>query len=403
MKNKIEYNKTKIYILVVCLVTIFLFTIFNFFQYKKYQYNINMKIDSVISSVINKYPNISKNEILDILNAKEDNKNNLKEYGIDINKDIIIKENQKLFIQNVVINNCILLITFIAIFLIYNNYNKRKDNKLNEITKYIQEINKRNYKLNIDDNTEDELSILKNELYKITILLKEESENLKKDKKELKNAIEDISHQLKTPLTSIMILLDNIIEDENMEKEVREKFIKEIKNKTIKIKALIYSLLKLARFDTNSIEFKKDKIDLKKLVKKCIDNVDLLSELKNIEIKCNIEEKSIINCDKIWQEEAITNILKNAIEHSNNNSYIIINSSENKLYVKLDIINYGDVISEKDQKHIFERFYKCKNSSNESIGIGLNLTKTIIEKDNGIINVTSNKEKGTIFTIKYFK
>ena len=109
-----------------------------------------------------------------------------------------------------------------------------------------------------------------------------------------------------------------------------------------------------------------------------------------------------ILCDKTWQIEAITNIIKNAVDHSLNDSKVIIDVSSNNVYSMIEIKNFGDVIDKDDIKHIFERFYKGKNATSDSIGIGLSLSKTIIEEDNGNISVNSNKEE-TIFTIKYFK
>ena len=402
MKNKVKYrNSIRSAALLIVILNI-MFGIMLTKQSKQYEMNTNMKVDHIIGNVIEKYPDVSKEEILNLLISDGHDENNLKEYGIDIGKDTLILKNKSEYKMNMIIN--ILFVTFsnFMIVLIFVRYNKNKNKELDEITNYIEEINKRNYKLNIDDNTEDELSILKNELYKITVHLKEEAELLKDEKNNLKTAIEDISHQLKTPLTSIFILLDNIIEDENMDHETRDKFIKEIKSKTTKINSLIYSLLKLARFDTNIVEFNKTKTKLINIINNSLKNVDLISELKNIKINLDIEETIQIDCDPIWEEEAITNIIKNAIEYSKENSEIRILASSNKIYSKLEITNFYSFINEKDQKRIFDRFYKCNNANSESIGIGLNLSKTIIEKDGGSIEVHSDKEKGTTFTIKYF-
>ena len=139
--------------------------------------------------------------------------------------------------------------------IVFLKYNNSKDKKLKEITQYIEEINRKNYKLNIDDNTEDELSILKNEVYKTTIMLKEQAENSLNDKVNLKNSLSDISHQLKTPLTSITIMLDNIIDNPNMDQETRSEFIKDVKREITNINFLVQALLKLSKFDTNTIKF----------------------------------------------------------------------------------------------------------------------------------------------------
>lgn len=286
--------------------------------------------------------------------------------------------------------------------LIFLYFNKKKDKEINKITKCMEEINRRNYKLEIDDISEDELSILKNEIYKTTIMLKEAAENSNKEKLELKDSLSDISHQLKTPLTSILIILDNLIDDPEMDKDIREDFIKDIKREINGINFLVQSILKLSKLDTNTINFIEDEIELNKIVIEAIKNVSMLSDLRNVNVNLKIKSNSVIKCDFKWQVEAISNILKNCIEHSNENSDVIVIIEDNKVYSKIIIKDNGGGIAKEDLPHIFERFYKGKNATSDSIGIGLSLAKTIIEKDNGTISVQSS-DKGSIFEIKYFK
>ena len=286
--------------------------------------------------------------------------------------------------------------------LIFLYFNKKKDKEINKITKCIEEINRRNYKLELDDMSEDELSILKNEIYKTTIMLKEAAENSNKEKLELKDSLSDISHQLKTPLTSILIILDNLIDDPGMDKDIREDFIKDIKREINGINFLVQSILKLSKLDTNTINFIEDEIELNKIVMESIKNVSMLSDLRSVNVNLNSKNNPIIKCDFKWQVEAISNILKNCIEHSSENSNVIVTIEDNKVYSKIIIKDNGSGIDKEDLPHIFERFYKGKNATSDSIGIGLSLAKTIIEKDNGTISVQSS-DKGSIFEIKYFK
>ena len=243
---------------------------------------------------------------------------------------------------------------------------------------------------------------MKNEIYKTTIMLKEEAENSKKDKLELKDSLSNISHQLKTPLTSILIIIDNLIDTSEMNYSMREEFLRDIKREITNINFLVGSLLKIAKLDTNTVNFIEEDVKLKKIVEESIKNVSVLSDLKNVDIKINIINDSIIRCDFKWQIEAITNILKNCVEHSKEDSKIEITISDNKIYSLMEIKDNGVGIDKEDINHIFQRFYKGKNSSNDSIGIGLSLAKTIIDKSNGSINVESSKS-GTKFVIKYFK
>lgn len=234
-------------------------------------------------------------------------------------------------------------------------------------------------------------------------MLKEVADNSKQGKLKLKNSLSDISHQLKTPLTSITILIDNIIDNPDMDKETRSEFAKDIKREITNINFLVQSLLKLSKLDADSVKFINTDVKIADIIKNSIRNVSVLCDLKNIEIEVKGNETSKIYCDMNWQVEAITNILKNCVEHSNNNTKIQVNYEENVVYSKIEIRDYGVGIYKEDLPHIFERFYKGKNSSNESVGIGLALSKPIIESNNGYIGVESEIGKGTKFSIKYFK
>ena len=197
-------------------------------------------------------------------------------------------------------------------------------------------------------------------------------------------------------------MLDNLIDDEDIDKEIRQDFIRDIKRDVMNINFLVQAILKLSNFDSNTINFIKDEKLLKDIVDEAITNVSALCDLKNIEIKKNGSETATIFCDFRWQVEAITNILKNCIEHSKDNNKIIIKYETNSVYSMISIRDFGEGIAKEDLPHIFERFYKGKNSSSDSVGIGLALAKTIIEEDKGNIYVDSY-ENGTIFTVKYFR
>lgn len=404
MKNKIELKKMCITSCIVVIIFLIIFSILIYKQYKTYTYNYNQKIAGIIDNVLEKYPDIEKREIVEILNSSDKTNNEiLREYGIELDKDSVILENNTDFQKFIIIDINTLIVFILMLSIIFFKYNHSESKKINEITKYIEEINRGNYKLNIEENTEDELSILKNELYKITIKLKEVAENSQKDKTTLKDSLSDISHQIKTPITSILIMLDNILSDENMPEDIKKDFIKDIKREIVNIKFLVESILKLSKIDSNSIKFIKKEVFIKDIINEAVKNVSMLSELKNIEIIVLGDDSIKTICDLKWQVEAITNILKNCIEHSYENKKIYINYNQNNMYTELKIEDNGTGIDAKDLPHIFERFYKGKNSSSDSVGIGLALSKSIIESNNGYIQVDSELNKGTIFIIKYLK
>ena len=400
MKNKIEFKKVLLYITFTVLLFIILFGIIQTYQYKTYTENFNERLMSIILKLNEEYPELNKNDIVQILNSSSaENENILGEYGINLEKDSIILENDNKFKIYLILNLTIILFLGILILLIFLKYNFSKDKKLKEITKYIEEINHKNYKLDIESNTEDELSILKNEIYKTTVMLKEFAENSLQDKIKLKESLEDISHQLKTPLTSIMIMLDNILETPNMSEETRTEFIKDIKREVLNINFLVQTLLKLSKFDANSIEFINSEVYVKELLEASMKNLSALCDLKNIKVNICGDSNIKVICDVKWQVEALTNIIKNSIEHSVPNSNIDIKYEQNKMYTKIEIQDYGKGIAKEDLLHIFERFYKGKNASSDSIGIGLALAKVIIEKNNGNIRVESEEGKGSKFII----
>lgn len=403
MKNKIELKKYIISTLIVFICLFILFLFLNIYEYKTYTKNFNNKISAIINVIKKDYPKITDKEIIEIINNDTLKTNDFfNKYGIDVNNKSILIKNDRDYHKFSAINLSFLTITVVILLIIYIRYNYKKEKDIKDIIKCIEQINKKNYEIQIDSISEDELSILKNEIYKTTIMLKEAAENSSKDKLNLKKSLEDISHQLKTPLTSILVMLDNIIEDSNMEEKIRNDFIVDIKRNVLNINFLVQSLLKLSKFDANAVHFVKQENDLKTIVEESIKNVSTLCDLRNINIKLNIKENSKIICDDKWQIEALTNIIKNAIEHSKNNSNIIINIENNNVYSTIEVIDFGEGIAKKDIKHIFERFYKCKNTKTDSIGIGLALAKTIIEEDKGTISVESNKLE-TKFIIKYYK
>lgn len=401
MENKIllkEYLKKIALTLTLFLIS---FLLIQKGMYQIYIVHTNQKISAILEKVIEKYPNVSKNELMELLNSETIKSSLANDYGIDINKESYLSENDRQFFWNILLNILFFLVLIGVLSKLFLDYQKKKDRELQSITMLIKQINQKNYELHIDTMSEDELSILKNEIYKTTLLLKEEAETSKKDKLELKNSLSDISHQLKTPLTSILILLDNMIDNPNMEGKVRDEFIHDIKREIMNIKFLVESILKLAQLDSNTVTFMNQPILVSKILEKAKENIQPLCDLKNISIEVYSDKNSSIVSDFKWQVEAITNILKNSVEHSFQNTKVIVRVVNTPLYVKIYIENIGNPIERQDLPHIFERFYKGINAREDSIGIGLSLSKKIIESASGTVYATSNNGK-TEFQITYF-
>ncbi len=398
-------KNNKIKILSVIIFTIFYITILlfsNFTMLKKYNENNNILLNNIINNVLEKYREVKEEDILNNLNSNS-SINFSKKYGIDLSNDTMVVKNRKI-IKELVYFDMFLTILFISLMLFFLNQFKKSENKdLEVIIDYLEKINKHNYELKIEENEEGNLSILKNEIYKTAVFLNEQASKSQEEKEKLKVFLSDISHQLKTPLTSINLMIDNILDNNNLSLEEKRKILFQIKHKIKHINSLILILLKLAKFDSNTIVFKRQNNDLLTIINEASMNVSALADLKNIEININSNDNINIYCDYKWEVEALTNIIKNCIEYSLENSKIDIFINDNNLYTKLTIKDYGKGMDKEEIENIFKRFYKGNNSFNDSIGIGLSLAKNIIEKDNGLISVKSKKNNGTEFIIKYFK
>ena len=373
----------------------------NKLEYQRYNENVNDSLNMLIALIKEKYPSVSESEIISSLKNKDDYSNYLVKYGYELSDNIILK-NDNLKEKFLMIKLGDIAIFSFLILIIFIFYKRKNSKSIEAIIKKLEKINNGNYQINFKEAKEDELSLLKDEVAKTTIRLRSLTETSLNDKIKLKDYLEDISHQLKTPLTSICIMLDNLISNPDMEEEIREQFLNKIKREITNLNFLINSLLKLSKFEANAITFYEEEVMVGDLIKEAILNVNSLSDLKNVKINYSNKHQEKIVCDKKWQIEALTNILKNALEYSHPHGEIDIAVLKNDLYLEITIKDYGKGMDSKDLKHLFERFYKGKNASSDSIGIGLALAKSIIEKDNGKITCESVVNKGTTFKIKYF-
>jgi len=250
----------------------------------------------------------------------------------------------------------------------------------------------------IQNYQEGSLSILESEIVKLVNCLYEKNQLLYEEKKLLKQSLEDISHQIKTPLTSLNLIQERLKKSNNKEKN---QLIKEQQYLLDKIEWLISSLLKMAQIDANTVIFQKESINQKDFINQLIKPFEIQLELKNIHLQIETENQILKNIDKKWLEEALANIFKNCIEHTSYDGKISIIINKNPLYQEIIIEDNGESISKEDLPHLFERFYKGKNATQHSVGIGLALSKMIIEKQNGTITV-ENIYPGVRFTIHLY-
>lgn len=389
-------------IIIVSLVFLTLGIFSNYMLFGEYRKNNDIIVVNILNEVSTKYPNISESDLITIINSTNYSKDNLSRYGIYLSNMPIASINNKINKILIITNLSLIVIYILMIFWYLKIYKKREEDKIRTITNYLKEINNHNYNLDIKNYYEDEFSYLKDEIYKTAISLNEQTINLENDKNNLKKSLEDISHQLKTPLTSITLMTDKILSG-NMDKKETHDLLTNIHRKVVNTNFLVYSLLKLSLLDTNTIEFNKEKINLKKLLDCIKDNLGVISDLKNVGLDIVCDSTISIMGDETWESEALTNIIKNGIEYSKEDGKVEIIVQDNELFTKIMIKDYGLGMSDEDKKNIFKRFYKGSNSSSNSFGIGLSLAKQIIEKDIGNVSVESTLGVGTVFTIRYMK
>ena len=322
-----------------------------------------------------------------------------------LNDNITLNINNQIYNHNLKRNLIIYsasstFICYMLFMLLIILYKKSQDKKINEISNYMNSVLNGNYSLDIRSYEEGRLSILKNDIYKITVKLKEQTDMAINEKNNLEMILSDISHQIKTPLTS-MYVINDLLKSDKLSKKEKIEFINKNKSQLERIEWLVTSLLKLSRLDNGFVKLKKEKVEVAKLIDNCLNPLLIPIELKNQNVVKQIDNFEI-DIDFNWFSEAIINILKNAHEHTNAFGTIKVETSDNSMYSSIIISDNGTGISKQDLPHIFERFYKGDNQK-ESIGIGLNMAKKIIDLSGGEINVLSTPSEGTTFIIKIYK
>lgn len=257
------------------------------------------------------------------------------------------------------------------------------------------------YSIGIRDYEEGDISNLKSDIDQMTIKLKEQTEQSRKDKKYLEEILSDISHQIKTPLTSMYVMNDLFLEDNTMSEEVRREFLLKNREQLERMEWLVASLLKMSRLDSGTETLKRRTIQSHDLILSVIEPLKIPIELKKQTLEINYQKDPVLFVDPNWTREALLNILKNAHEHTEENGTLKINVTETPIYYEITISDTGSGISKEDLPHIFERFYKGSGNK-ESIGIGLHMAKKIITMQEGEIRAISLKQ-GTKFEIRFYK
>lgn len=403
-----EFKKFSLKLLAISLIFFLGLNIITYINLKNISNDIVKSQQGFIGRFYSSNPDLDTSPVSSFLyppssNEVEIGKNILKDYGFDKNMDISLnpffhKSLTKIFTS---LNAFLVFVITILTVLIYLTL-KEIYNFINKVSYAAEKVVEGDFSNRINENMEGDLGRLGLEFNKLNSIVKDNLEKLKKEKIFLQTTMTDISHQLKTPMTSLIMLNDLMIDGSNMKPEIREDFLTKCSLQLKRMDFLIKSLLKLARIEAGSIDFKKINMDLKEIVLGASNALKPTIEMKNQSISIN--GQGFFIGDKEWTLEAIINVLKNCLEHSPENSCIDISIYGTNVYSEIIIKDKGEGITPKDLPHIFERFYKGSTSSkSDSIGIGLAMSKSIIESQGGYIKVESLKDVGSTFTITFLK
>lgn len=299
--------------------------------------------------------------------------------------------------SRLIIPTAAMALCFIGVYL-FTTYKRYKTLYL--LSSNIDRILHNDTHICFDTYTEGEIAVLASEIHKMTVRLREQSDNLKKDKIYLSNSIADISHQLRTPLTSINLLV-SLLSEPNLSEEKRTKLTHELFGLLSRIDWLITSLLKISKLDAGTVKFKTETVSLEELIRKSVYPLLIPMELKGHELRINCSGK--FTGDVSWSCEALGNIIKNCTEHTEKDGVIEIEARETAIFSEIIIKDNGKGIDKQDLNNIFKRFYKGKNSDEKSFGIGLALSKMIITEQNGTVKAENNPDRGAKFTVRFYK
>lgn len=298
---------------------------------------------------------------------------------------------------------CVVLgIALVLSWIIFMVYQRRKERKIEELIQYLMKVQDYMELPAFTSMNEGNLGILQSEIYKLVVQLQEQYSGEQKQKKYMVDMLSDISHQMKTPMTAISLMTD-LLSVPELSDEKRLDYVEKINQQTSRITWLVRNLLTISQLEADMLELKKEEVCLKGMLDKIENTFEIMAEIKGVELSVECSKEIHIECDRQWTREAISNIVKNCIEHTPEEGRVSIAVQQNNIATEIVIEDTGEGISKEHLPHIFKRFYKAPGASNSSVGIGLSMAKQIIMRQNGTITVESEVGVGSKFIIKLYK
>lgn len=364
-------------------------------------------LTAIFGNIAAVYPDVEEQEIVRVLSGKGNEELGaelLARYGVFEEygrESFFLWEGQLRFLS--VFSNALFLLFSLIGGAVLLRYLSGRQQRISVLEAYMEALQRDGYRLELQDNADDELSELRNEIYKLTVFLKEQAVRASGQKKALADSMADISHQLKTPLTSMTVLMDNLSDDIDMDPITRRHFMSEITYQLTSMSWLIAAMLKISRLDAGVVEMERESLGMAELVRESLQKVEVAAEWSQISFTLDIPEEARLVADRKWTAEALSNLVKNAVEHSPMGSSVIISAEENEVYTEISVRDQGEGIPEEERKRLFDRFYRGASAREDSAGIGLALAKEIIEKQGGHVSLESERGKGTRFVVRFLK
>ncbi len=297
---------------------------------------------------------------------------------------------------------CMILgIAMFAIYIVSVISHKIKEKRIEDLIFYLMKVQDNLELPDFGNMEESNLGILQNEIYKLIMQLQERYDGENKQKRYMVDMLSDISHQIKTPLTAITMMTE-LLKVAELSDEKRLDYVAKIDQQTKRITWFVRNLLTLSQLEADMLELKREETNLKNMLNSILETFEVMAEVKDIELTCHVPEEIMIICDRQWTREAISNIVKNCIEHTPEGGTVSIDALQHNIATEIMITDTGKGIEKEHLPHIFKRFYKAPGSSNNSVGIGLSMSKQIIMRQNGNIIVESEVGKGSTFIVKLY-